>query len=76
MIKLKKYIILLIQLFVGVRKMLIALLFMALGLILLALNQISGTEYIEASRDVVLGFMATNIVEHVAKKIGSWGGKK
>lgn len=73
--KIKLCIISAIQLLVGVRKMIVALIFMGVGLILLALNQFTGAEYLNASRDVVVAFMATNMVEHLAQRIGSWGKK-
>ncbi len=73
--KVKGCIISAIQLLVGVRKLLIALTFMGVGLILLALNEINGSEFIEASRDAVVAFFATNMGEHMAQTIAEWGKK-
>jgi len=76
MIKLRRNIVAMIQLLVGVRKLLVALLFMGVGLILLALNYVTGSEFISTSRDVVVAFMAINMGEHIAQTIAGWGKKK
>lgn len=65
-----------VKLLVGVRKMIMALIFIALGLLLLSLKFITGTVLIETTRDVMVALMATNMAEHLAEAISKWGIKK
>ena len=74
--KYKKCVIRTVQLFVGVRKMIMGLIFMAIGLTLLGLKFINGTLFMETSRDVVVAFMATNLAEHIAEAIKNWSKNK
>ncbi len=65
-----------VKLLIGVRKLVLVLVWMVVGLSLLALNQISGSEYLEMTRDVMVAFLATNMGEHFAKTITEWGKTK
>jgi hypothetical protein len=52
-----------------------ALVFISIGLLLLALSLVTGEQFINTTRDVIVAFMATNLAEHLAKSIASLGKK-
>jgi len=58
--------------FIGVRKFVLALLFITLGLGLMLFNFITGNEFIMTTRDVVVAFIGANIGEHVIETIKDW----
>jgi hypothetical protein len=75
MLKLSNTLTKFVQVFIGIRKMLIVLVFMGVGLTLLGIKWITGTEFITTTRDVVVAFMATNLAVHLAEAFKSWGKK-
>lgn len=62
--------------FVGVRKFVLAILFIGIALTLMLTNYITGNEFIMTTRDVVVAFIGANLGEHVIEAIKGWIKKK
>lgn len=58
--------------FIGVRKFVLAILFIAIALTLMLTRFITGSEFITTTRDVVVAFIGANIGEHVINAVKGW----
>ena len=65
-----------VQFITGFRKLAFGLAFMTVTLVLLFLGKVSGSEWITTNRDVVVGFMATNVCAKIIGATQAWLKKK
>lgn len=66
----------LVHFLTGFRKLSMGVLFMAVTLVLLFLGKVTGSEFITTNRDVIVAFMATNVVSKLIGVTKEWLTKK
>lgn len=65
-----------VHLLTGFRKLSFGVLFMTVSLALLFIGKVSGSEWITTNRDVVVGFMMSNVAAKIVEATKTWLKKK